>query len=340
MRSREKRRGLRSQLRVEPLERDRLGELLPLVERYPHLPFTCYPQITRSSNARLVIREIDRLLEGGGFCLVAEWKGEPAGIVTGQSLAWDTEQIQIPAGRLTHVIFWQPAAPIGPTVEEAALECRSRGIVHLSCRVSPEDVRAVHALERNGFELMEVLLTLGFRLGRDVPHIEPRGFVVEPVNVSEEEIQWMSRLTRTAFSLDRFHVDPYVPKERADALHAAWMENSCREDDVVLVARDRRSGEKVGFCSFKAHRSRPELLPTRFGNAVLGTVIPEARGRGVFTDITLAGLEWAGPEVDVLEKGTQFTNFQACRLYFAAGYRLMRSSVSFRKWMGPEHRET
>jgi GNAT superfamily N-acetyltransferase len=112
------------------------------------------------------------------------------------------------------------------------------------------------------------------------------------------------------------------------------MENSCRGyADVVLIARDPETEAPLGFFSGKAH-DQPALLPTRFGNLVLGAVSPEGRGRGVFTDLTLGGLEWARDRVDILEIGTQFTNTGACRVYLGAGFRLVRSDVTLRLWMG------
>ncbi|MCK4546901.1 MAG: GNAT family N-acetyltransferase [Candidatus Eisenbacteria sp.] len=325
---------MENRITVRQLTKGELDEIALFLERCPHLPYTCYPEVTPSSSARLVLSEIRGLLEAGGFCLAGMRGGGPVGLVTGQELGWDSEQLGVAAGRLTHLLVWDPEVSRRSLVREAVDECRRRGILHLSCRVPSPDIPSVHALQAERFRVVEALLTFGFRHGRDQVRMERSGALVAPCDGSEEEIRWVAGLAAVAFDQDRFHVDPRVPRERADELHRAWIENSCRGfADVVFVARDAAGGARLGFLSCKKQEAASNSLPLSFANIVLGAVAPEARGRGVYTDLNLEAMDWSQARVDVLEVGTQYTNVQAARLYMRTGFQYVRADVSLRLWM-------
>jgi hypothetical protein len=324
---------VREDLDIRALEKTGLPKLVGALEAYPYLPYTGYREVDRAASARRVGADLSALLDGGGFCFSAQARGRSVGVVAGQALPWDSGQLGVPAGRLAHLLVWDPGAAREGLVAAAVSECRTRGLRHVSVRIPSDDVPAIHACEEHGFRMMEALLTFSFRMDRDRPLARARGFRVAPCDGSEAEIAWVRDVAGRVFQQDRFHSDPHIPRERADELHRAWMENSCRGfADVVLIAKDPETGERLGFFTGKVHHL-PEL-PLRFGNLVLGAVAPEGRGRGAFTDLTLGGLEWARPRVDVLEIGTQFMNVNASRVYLGAGFRYVRSDVSLRLWLG------
>jgi GNAT superfamily N-acetyltransferase len=325
---------LKNGMSFRTVDEGSLEEIRGHLETYAHLPYTCYREMTPQASVALVLNEIKGLLRGGGFCLLGEKDGSAAGLVTGHVLDWDSDQLGVTAGRLAHLLAWEPHVDAGELVSAAVTECGRRGIIHLSGRVPAGDTRAIHALEESGFQLMECLLTFGFRFGRDEAGFAHSGSLVEPCDGSEEEIRWVGDLAAGSFHLDRFHVDPRLSGEKADALHREWMENSCRGfADVVLVARDPRTGARLGFLTCKKHRTEDVSLPLTFANVVLVAVDPGARGLGVSSDLTLAAMDWARDRVDILEVGTQYTNIAASRLYIRAGFRYVRSDVSLRLWM-------
>ena len=149
------------------------------------------------------------------------------------------------------------------------------------------------------------------------------------------DLDHLKALARRSYAHDRFHSDPLIPRQAADNVYAAWIENAClgHGADVVIVAE--RNGCLEGYVSCALDREAESHLGLRIGTIGLVATAPEARGHGLARAIIAAALEWFWSQGAVIvEVGTQLRNLPAARLYESMGFRLVSTSVSFHKWLG------
>ena len=99
-------------------------------------------------------------------------------------------------------------------VEETLRRIGARDADFLLCKAMPSDTDIIHALESNGFLLMDTLLNFVFdcRAGRsnDRPQQMPEGFVLRLATSSDVEL--LAQVAHSSFAghFGRFHADPRI----------------------------------------------------------------------------------------------------------------------------------
>jgi RimJ/RimL family protein N-acetyltransferase len=249
----------------------------------------------------------------------------PFGTAAWRALDWDTEQFGIPAARLdlleTSGSYTDARAHKRELLTAVLAECREGGIRHLSARVDTGDLATIPALEEAGFELIDGIQTFLLRIkGNPMP--APSGTrLFEPKDLPE-----ILEIGRTAFFFDRFHADPALPAVVADRVNEAWTRNCCLgiAADAVVVAEEE--GRVASYVTCQADSQ------ARNGIIVLVATAVWARGRGAARRASGAALHWfAERGIETVEVGTQLRNIPAARLYESLGFRLTRTSLTFRK---------
>ncbi|MDB5104270.1 MAG: hypothetical protein JWP91_1959 [Fibrobacteres bacterium] len=172
-------------------------------------------------------------------------------------------------------------------------------------------------LEANGFRLTDTNLTFARRRIEPEPSMETRVRLAVP---SDEEA--VVALARGSFTLDRFHLDPEVPKATADRLKGEWVRNYFKGERGAAMAV-AESGTGKGIAGF--------LLFLLAGNALvidLVAVSPDHRNQGLAGAMTRFG-ERCFPKAETLRVGTQIGNAGAIRCYQNLGFRLEHSHYVF-----------
>jgi len=249
----------------------------------------------------------------------------PAGVAEWRNLEWDSEQFGIPAARLDLIeasgSYAEARAEKQKLIASVLDQCSKAGIRHLSARVDTGDLTTIHALEDAGFQLIDGIQTFllpldGYRAS------EPSGTrLFEPRDLPE-----VLEIGRTAFVFDRFHADPALSPAVADRVNETWTRNCCLgiAANTVVVAEEE---ERVA--SYVTCRTDQQA---RRGTIILVATAQWARGRGAARRASGAALHWfAGQGMESVEVGTQFRNIPAARLYESLGFRLTRTSLTFRK---------
>lgn len=243
----------------------------------------------------------------------------------GRTLAWDTEQFGVAAACVD--LLQSSGSYAEARLQKREVlglllgQCRESGVRHLSARVTTEDLTTIHALEEAGFELIDGIQT--FALSLDGRHDSAPG---SSRLFEVRDLPAVLEIARTAFTVDRFHADTALSSEVADRANESWTRNCCLgvAADAVLVVEEE--GRIAGYVSCRADRER------RYGVIVLVATAKWARGRGVGRRATLAALDWIGRQgLEAVEVGTQLRNIPAARLYEGLGFRLTRTSLTFRK---------
>lgn len=144
---------------------------------------------------------------------------------------------------------------------------------YVVCKVPLERVADVHALERNGFELVECQIrsTVGLGIPRDTSRFPYEFRLVS----REEDLEAVLEIAGTTFRHDRFSVDPRCPHGLSGERYRRYVRRSfAAEDEAVYRLCDPRTNATLAF---KTHRNlgRGEAL------LLLG---------GVHTDYVMSGL--------------------------------------------------
>lgn len=249
----------------------------------------------------------------------------PAGVAVWRALEWDTEQFGMAAARLDLLESSGPYAEARAGKQKLLSsvmdQCREAGIRHLSARVDTGDFTTIHVLEEAGFELIDGIQTFLLSLNGNHASAPPGTRLFEPKDLPE-----ILEIGRTAFVFDRFHADPALSPFVADQVNETWTRNCCLgiAADAVVVAEEE--DRVASYVTCQAHRE------AKRGIIILVATAEWARGRGAARRASSAALHWfASQGLGAVEVGTQFRNIPAARLYESLGFRLTRTSLTFRK---------
>ncbi|MCW5978478.1 MAG: GNAT family N-acetyltransferase [Bryobacteraceae bacterium] len=249
----------------------------------------------------------------------------PAGTASWRALEWDTAEFGMPAARID--ALEAPGAYAKARVDKRELlaivldECREAGIRHLSARVDTADLTTIHALEEAGFELIDGIQTFALSLNAHHAPLPSGTRLFEPGDLPE-----VLDIGRTAFIYDRFHADPSLSPDVADQVNENWTRNCCLgiAADAVVVAEE--DGRVASYVTCRADREKDH------GIIILVATAEWARGRGAARRASSAALHWFSAQgLATVEVGTQLRNIPAARLYESLGFRLTRTSLTFRK---------
>jgi ribosomal protein S18 acetylase RimI-like enzyme len=265
-----------------------------------------------------------------GAALLANASGAfetKCGAIGWKHLPWDSELFGFSAARLEILATTggytegreTACVLVRRVVEDATFE----GVEHLVARIDSSLIWHAHALEGNGFELIDGIQT--FALASLTVTDFPAGTRL----ATAEDEHAIADIARSSFVHDRFHNDVAIGTETANRVHEAWARNSVsgQAADAVVVAE---SDEGVdAFVTVKLDDSLPGL---RIATIPLVATGLEVRGKGSGRRATEAALAWAKQQgADVVEVGTQISNVPAARLYQSAGFRTTAISLTYRK---------
>lgn len=194
--------------------------------------------------------------------------------------------------------------------------------VMISSRVGTLATDALEAMQNSGFRLMECYLTLSHDLADEVAAGgEIRVF-------REDDLARLTAIAGTSFALDRFHLDPELPRELADRSRVEWVANGCRgRSEAVYVSGP--PGEASGFVLCTSSRTENG---EGTGRLDLMGVDPAQRRRGLGRALTrafLAHCRRSGYARGLV--GTQAHNTASLRTYEAEGFRIAASHYSLHR---------
>lgn len=304
------------------------------------LPYRFVASASTDSLRGLLARD---LLAGTGRLFALPGREAPAALVRIQPQPWDSSSLSVPAHSLSAWLFPEAGevdeGDLSVLVREALDSARRPGepaMVAAKCWVS--DIPLVHALERNGFLLMDTAVdVVRDRLPADaklrVTTAQPEGFILRLATA--DDIAALRNLASRAFAhhFGRFHSDPRIGRERATGVYAAWIA-ACVEGwaDFVFLAEEAATGTLAGFSAWKKPSEQALALDLALAHYSIGAVSPDFSGRGLFKSLTLAGTEALGPDV-AIEGPTHLHNLAVQRGYLALGWKIVDSRHTFHAWI-------
>ncbi len=205
--------------------------------------------------------------------------------------------------------------------------CRARDVVLLIARCLVSEFRAAQAMEREGFSLMDTLVYCSRNLVTTPIPKDSGKIMVRPIQPGDEDdVKFVAAESFRQY-FGHYHADERLDRVKCHEAYISWALRSCVLGDVadeVLVAH--LEGSIVGF--FTLRLNSPEE-----GEAVVGGVVPSARGLGVYRSFIMRGMEWC------LSKGathmlvsTQITNIAVQKVWARLGFEPSYAYYTFHKW--------
>jgi len=199
-------------------------------------------------------------------------------------------------------------------------EFSKKDIQYATYRLRASQFSVIHALERAGFILVDGLIALEhfFENKEEISEVAK--------NIREatiDDLDQLKKIAGTAYSLNRFYNDPFIPKKKADEIYIRWIINSVKKivADNVFVWEEK--GEILGFITLQ-----------KSGHIPLIAVSQYARGQGIakkLIEVAISECKKYGIEKIAIE--TQITNIPALRAYISSGFKVVDSFLTYR-WAG------
>jgi dTDP-4-amino-4,6-dideoxy-D-galactose acyltransferase len=265
--------------------------------------------------------------------VVVRERGVMLGLACWRKLRWDTEMFGFPAARLDLLLcdgdYHQGLATATELIEGVIKDCKASRIIHLVARIDSDELLSLHALEQQGFETIDGVLTFSLRLSQT--KITPARTDLVIRLFQQSDLEEVLSIARSAYVFDRFHADRTLTPEIADKVNETWVRNSCLGDsDAVIVTCNGR--KVVAYATCNIHRDTSSLLGTTFASIGMVATRSDFRGQGAASCATAGTLDWCQRNgVDVVEVGTQLRNLAASRLYESNGFRLTATHLTLRK---------
>jgi len=326
--------------RIDPAEINVLKEALPRLRFTPlsHLPYLKRTQIEAcwmdeiqetavdTNSATFLARISDRII---GFAI---YTGSP----------WDTRVVRRRIGSLKYLAV-DTENSVGGNAVEALVEqsvehARKCGTDCLTAKVHPRDTGAIHALERNGFLLMDTLVYHLFDFSRmsfdRICVRRPTGFSSRLAQ--RKDLPEMLEIAERAFKnhFGRYNADPRMPPSAAKDVYREWVRSSLSHwADWVIIAEVR--GRIVGYAVWKKASAleAKHRLDVIYYNLV--AIHPQFAGRGVFAALSYDSMQMLREHANHLVAPTHVTHSAVHRLGFEFGWQISGARHSFHKWLTP-----
>lgn len=202
------------------------------------------------------------------------------------------------------------------------------GVQMLVTRIECGEHPQIHALEADGFRLMDTIVYYERSLHTPhVPSVPSSNVVIR--RARSQDAAAVADVARAAFSnyIGHFHADPRLQRAAADAAYVEWAENSVmrqteNELAIVLICE----GRVGGFLTLRHnHQAKVEI--------VLNAIHPELQRRGLYQrlleDAVVTGQRLGA---DTIIVSTQVNNVPVQRAWAALGFRLTNALHTFHKW--------
>ena len=170
------------------------------------------------------------------------------------------------------------------------------------------------------FYIVDVNVTLERWLTRLPDRSEPRSIHVREIQPAEYEA--VLGIAATCFVYSRFHLDPLIPNDLANAIKRQWINSYChhqRGEQLLIAARDDRP---IGFLAVLA-----TMVQGKVARVIDLIGVDKAhQGQGVGRDLVEFFIHDSVDRANLVRVGTQAANIPSIRLYETCGFKLAETT--------------
>lgn len=295
------------------------------------LPLRTLPGMKEDRWADYHLDEIQSLHQKSGA--ITLYDSSLPSLIMARRLDWDTRVLGVPSISLEHFFFSNATATqtAVDTLVAACARWRDEGLRLLVHKTSPANSGVIAAMAPSGFDLLCHHLDYLSDAVQAAQLSKPiDGFEFGLARPDEEE--QVAQLTKNNYALmDRFNLDPLVPRDRVAPLYYEWGRNAFHGySELVWVAR--RDGKVVGITFWSWRKKLDTITGVNCALNQLGAVDASAAGRGVFRRMTATIIEYLyerGPRYGTI--ATNVLNYPLQRSVQGIGCVIHDSLFTFRK---------
>ncbi len=203
----------------------------------------------------------------------------------------------------------------------------SNGVVLLIARCSTSDLRVIHEMEQEKFNLMDTLVYYARNLKKQSIPSDIMKVAVRRIRTGDEDNVKIIAADSFSGYYGHYHSDERLDPAKCDEAYVSWAINSCKSrstsSDVLIAEVDNSA---VGFITLLLNHSGE-------GECGLFCVAKPAQGQGVSQSLMIHGLDWC------LSKGaqrmiisTQIINIASQKVWVRLGFEPIYSYHTFHKW--------
>lgn len=296
-----------------------------------------YYRINKNLLYNFFLNEISKLIiNKKNFIILAKDKKSAKGFISVEYLDWDTKLFDFNMAKINNLSVvsenYEKDLAIKITLIRTAIDtCRENNILHLSARINVADFSSSHALEKNGFHIVDTVTTHVFRkLKHDVPVLKD---LFQVRDFKRNDLKDMVNLSQTSFLNNRFHNDPYL-NGKAYKVYGEWVRSYCLDKHKGSLIAENQKGRVVGFLIYKLN----ETLLSFTGYKIIGQGLAAVNheNKGAFIALVNAVMKKTKSYYDAAEFDTQVYNYEAMRVYSRLRFDLINTKQTFHKWLGTE----
>ncbi len=205
--------------------------------------------------------------------------------------------------------------------------CHDNNVKMLIARCPINDFPAVHAMEREGFLLMDTLVYYLRDLNKNsIPSDKEKAIIREIRPGEENKVKVIAAESFRGY-LGHYHADERLEESKCDEVYISWAVNSCASRDFadyVLVAELNDS--VVGFATLRMNSSDES-------EGILFCVDSSAQRLGIYRSFMISGMEWSVSKgTRTMVVSTQLINIVVQRVWIRFGFEIRKSYYTFHKW--------
>jgi RimJ/RimL family protein N-acetyltransferase len=200
----------------------------------------------------------------------------------------------------------------------------------ITARVDVGALDRIHALEADGYRLMDTLVYYARPL-EDLPAAPVLAKDVSMRLAVPADAPRVAEVARDAFQgyFGHYHADPRLDNAAADAAYVEWAETAtaqCGSKEPVLIVENKTAGV-VGFATMRLN-SKDESEGVLFG------IHPNAQGGGLYSAFIIEAMhEGQNLGTSRMIVSTQINNYAVQRVWARLGFTHCRSLYTFHKWV-------
>jgi len=242
-----------------------------------------------------------------------------------QSLVWDTEVLGLRSARITYLWsfgdYCLKRQRLSRLIKESIDQQCVEHVEFISARISCDNIASIHALEDNGFRIIESYLTFVSRLPTPCENFR-RDDLVRPAAPSE--VDAVSYLAFQAFRYNRYMTDQLLPEKQARHSRLVWVQNAFNgRAEAIYLAEFKK--EIAGFVILRTIAGDDG---SKIGRIDLIAVDYRFAGQGIACALISQAFQHYLGKVDQVQVATQASNIAAVNLYQKMGFSLLRSEYS------------
>jgi GNAT superfamily N-acetyltransferase len=318
-----------------------IDDVKNVLPRFTHRPLVHLSYLKRDQVEAYWLDEIARdLADESSAAFVSRTSERINGLALYADSPWDAQVVGRQVAIIKHLTQAEDARDsevLGDLLSEVVRHAASRGRQCLICKVQALHCAGIHALERQGFLLMDTLLDFLFDSSRtplDSVSL-PKPLTGLRIRLAQpEDLPEVLALNEKAFAryFGRYHSDPKMPPGTGARVYDQWVRSSFEgwADWILLAEVDDRI---AGYAVWK--KASPLEVKHSFdiAHCNLTAMHPDFFGQGLFTALALEGMRMAQSFSKHLDVPVHVSNYPAHRAWLKLGWKITGARHSFHKWL-------